>query len=60
MHCLSLFMHCSRDPQLFYSEKILKISPMVVFIMGLTNPLLKDEAIENDEVILTDEDTNYH
>ena len=33
---------------------------MVVFIMGLTNPLLLDEAIENDEVILIDEETNYH
>ena len=29
-------------------------------MMGLTRPYLLDEAIENDEVILTDEETNHH
>ena len=29
-------------------------------MMGLTRPHLLDEAIENDEVILTDEETNHH
>ena len=29
-------------------------------LMGLTSPHLLDKATENDEVILTDEETNYH
>ena len=33
---------------------------IILDMMGLTSSHLLNEAIENDEVILIDEETNYH